>query len=116
MRASVPGAILKTKKVISATPTGQIVCVVATDRGSVLDFRAFSTQTGNELLESSEVGVRLHRRHQEVVDIRNRTRFLSKTTVTTRYHGLSASRRLCADAPAIWSTLSCTSHRQYCVQ
>lgn len=51
---SCPLPILKTKKAINTMASGQTVRVVATDRGSVLDFKAFSAQTGHELLESAE--------------------------------------------------------------
>jgi tRNA 2-thiouridine synthesizing protein A len=55
-RLECPLPIVRTKKAINATSSGQIIRIVATDRGSVLDFKAFSTQTGNELLASSEAG------------------------------------------------------------
>lgn len=51
---SCPLPILKTKKAINTMASGQTVRVVATDRASVLDFKAFSAQTGHELLESAE--------------------------------------------------------------
>lgn len=49
-----PLPILKTKKAINTMESGQTVRVLATDRGAMLDFKAFSAQTGHELLESSE--------------------------------------------------------------
>ncbi|OGI66872.1 MAG: hypothetical protein A2W18_02435 [Candidatus Muproteobacteria bacterium RBG_16_60_9] len=49
-----PLPILKTKKALNMMLSGQTVRVRATDRASVLDFKAFSAQTGHELLESSE--------------------------------------------------------------
>jgi tRNA 2-thiouridine synthesizing protein A len=49
-----PLPILRAKKSLSALETGQILRIVATDPGSVKDFEAFATQTGNQLLESSE--------------------------------------------------------------
>jgi tRNA 2-thiouridine synthesizing protein A len=36
--------------------SGKILRIIATDPGSVKDFEAFAKQTGNELLESKEVG------------------------------------------------------------
>lgn len=49
-----PLPILKTKKLIKDMATGQILKIQATDPGSVKDFSAFCTQTGNELLSSDE--------------------------------------------------------------
>ncbi len=49
-----PLPILKTKKALNTMSTGQTVRVQATDRASMLDFKAFSAQTGHELLEASE--------------------------------------------------------------
>lgn len=51
-----PLPILKTKKALNAMHSGQTIHVLATDPSSVLDFKAFSAQTGNPLLESSETG------------------------------------------------------------
>ena len=42
--------------------SGQVLRIIATDPGSVKDFEAFSRQTGNELLESSEDGGRFYYR------------------------------------------------------
>ena len=36
--------------------TGQVLKIIATDPGSVIDFQVFADQTGNELLCSSETG------------------------------------------------------------
>ncbi len=49
-----PLPILKTKKLIKEMATGQILKIMATDPGSVKDFSAYCSQTGNELLSSSE--------------------------------------------------------------
>ena len=49
-----PLPILRAKKSINELAPGQILRIVATDPGSVKDFEAFSKQTGNELLETSE--------------------------------------------------------------
>jgi tRNA 2-thiouridine synthesizing protein A len=51
-----PLPILKAKKALADMQTGQILRVVATDAGSMRDFRAFAKQTGNELLEQRQVG------------------------------------------------------------
>ena len=51
-----PLPILRAKKTLNGMESGQILRVIATDPGSVKDFDAFSKQTGNELLESSEEG------------------------------------------------------------
>ena len=39
---------------------GQILKIMATDPGSVKDFEAFAKQTGNELLDSSELDGEFH--------------------------------------------------------
>jgi tRNA 2-thiouridine synthesizing protein A len=36
--------------------TGEVLKVVSTDPGSVRDFQAFARQTGNELVEQTNVG------------------------------------------------------------
>lgn len=51
-----PLPILRAKKTLSKMDGGQVLRIVATDPGSVKDFEAFSKQTGNPLLESSERG------------------------------------------------------------
>ncbi|MDZ7840436.1 MAG: sulfurtransferase TusA family protein [Gammaproteobacteria bacterium] len=50
-----PLPILKAKKRLHELEAGQILCVLADDPGSVKDFKAFSRQTGNELLELQEL-------------------------------------------------------------
>jgi tRNA 2-thiouridine synthesizing protein A len=50
-----PLPILRTKKSLASMTSGQLLQVVATDKGSVKDMQAFAKQTGNELLSSSEV-------------------------------------------------------------
>jgi len=45
-----PLPILKAKKALAEMTSGQVLRVVATDKGSVRDFQAFAKQTGNELL------------------------------------------------------------------
>lgn len=49
-----PLPILKTKKALADMQTGQVLRVMATDKGSVRDFEAFARQTGNTLLSQSE--------------------------------------------------------------
>lgn len=51
---SCPLPILKTKKSLSDLASGQVLKVIATDPGSVKDMQAFSKQTGNPLLESTQ--------------------------------------------------------------
>lgn len=51
-----PLPILKTKKALQGLETGQMLEVLATDPGSVADFKAFCRQTGNELVESTQDG------------------------------------------------------------
>ncbi|RMG52533.1 MAG: sulfurtransferase TusA family protein [Gammaproteobacteria bacterium] len=51
-----PLPILRAKKALAAMSSGQVLKIIATDPGSVKDFEAFATQTGNELLSSSEEG------------------------------------------------------------
>ena len=50
-----PLPILKTKKLIKEMSPGQILKIQATDPGSVKDFSAFCTQTGNELVSTDEI-------------------------------------------------------------
>ena len=51
-----PLPILKAKKALSEMESGQLLKIVATDGGSMRDFKAFASQTGNELVEQQEVG------------------------------------------------------------
>ena len=51
-----PLPIVKTRKALNDLTSGQVLRVVATDSGSVADMKAFSEQTGNELLSSSQEG------------------------------------------------------------
>ena len=55
-----PLPILRAKKTLNAMTGGQILKIMATDPGSIKDFEAFAKQTGNELLDSSEVGGECH--------------------------------------------------------
>jgi tRNA 2-thiouridine synthesizing protein A len=51
-----PLPILKAKKALADMHSGQTLCVISTDTGSVRDFQAFAKQTGNELIEQQTVG------------------------------------------------------------
>ena len=55
-----PLPILRAKKTLNAMTGGQILKIMATDPGSVKDFEAFAKQTGNELLDYSEVEGEFH--------------------------------------------------------
>ena len=55
-----PLPILRAKKTLNAMTAGQILKIMATDPGSIKDFEAFAKQTGNELLDSSEVDGEFH--------------------------------------------------------
>lgn len=50
-----PLPILRTKQSLAGMVSGQILRIVATDPGSLIDFQVFAEQTGNELLSLSEV-------------------------------------------------------------
>ena len=49
-----PLPILRTKKSLADMTHGQILKIVATDPGAVIDFQVFAEQTGNQLLSSDE--------------------------------------------------------------
>jgi tRNA 2-thiouridine synthesizing protein A len=51
-----PLPILRAKKTLSSMASGETLRIVATDPGSVQDFKSFANQTGNQLLNSSEEG------------------------------------------------------------
>ncbi len=55
-----PLPILRARKAINGLESGQILKIMATDPGSVKDFEAFASQTGNELLESTESNGEFH--------------------------------------------------------
>lgn len=46
-----PLPILHAKRALSSMESGQTLKVIATDVGSLRDFKAFARQTGNELLD-----------------------------------------------------------------
>ena len=49
-----PLPILRAKKALNGMAAGEVLKIISTDPGSVKDFEAFASQTGNELLESTE--------------------------------------------------------------
>ena len=51
-----PLPIIKAKKALKGMDAGKVLEVRSTDPGSVADFAAFCTQTGNELLSSNTEG------------------------------------------------------------
>jgi len=55
-----PLPILRSKKMLAALSSGDILYVICTDTGSVKDFDAFCKQSGNKLLESSEIDDKFH--------------------------------------------------------
>ena len=56
-----PMPLLKAKRQLNAMESGQRLCVLATDSGSVRDFALFSEQSGHLLLSSKEQdGVYVH--------------------------------------------------------
>ncbi len=57
---SCPMPIIKTAKAMKALTPGQLLEALATDPGSVPDFKAWAQTTGNPLIESSEAGGVFH--------------------------------------------------------
>ncbi len=55
-RLACPLPILRAKKALSTMASGQVLKIVATDKGSPKDFIDFCRQTGNELLASETSG------------------------------------------------------------
>ena len=55
-----PLPILRAKKALSGMDSGKVLHIISTDPGSVKDFEAFSKQTGNALLNSSEDGEKFY--------------------------------------------------------
>ncbi len=51
-----PLPIIKAKKALKGMEAGKVLEVRSTDPGSIADFAAFCTQTGNELLSSNTEG------------------------------------------------------------
>lgn len=50
-----PLPILRTKKSLVDMTTGEVLKIMATDPGAVIDFQVFADQTGNELISLSEL-------------------------------------------------------------
>ncbi len=55
-----PLPILRAKKTLNGMAAGEVLKIVSTDPGSVKDFEAFASQTGNALLDSTEEGGEFH--------------------------------------------------------
>jgi tRNA 2-thiouridine synthesizing protein A len=55
-----PVPVLKVKKALNELAEGQVLHVIATDPGSLVNLRALAKQPGITLLESSEVGEEYH--------------------------------------------------------
>lgn len=55
-----PLPILRAKKTLNGMAAGEVLKIISTDPGSVKDFEAFASQTGNELLGSAEEGGEFH--------------------------------------------------------
>lgn len=51
---SCPLPILRTRQVLKAIEAGKVLKITSTDPGSLRDFEAFATQTGNELVETRQ--------------------------------------------------------------
>ena len=49
-----PLPVLKARKALKGVAAGEVLKVLATDKGAVKDFAAFCKTTGNELIEQSE--------------------------------------------------------------
>ena len=49
-----PMPLLKAKQALNRMQSGELLRVIATDPGSVRDFEVFSSQSGNDLLESRQ--------------------------------------------------------------
>ena len=50
-----PLPILKAKRALADMVSGELLRVVSTDPGSMRDFQAFARQTGNDLVEQTQV-------------------------------------------------------------
>ena len=54
MRPGLPVTHLTHKKSLAEMSSGQVLKIVATDPGAVIDFQVFADQTGHALLSMSE--------------------------------------------------------------
>ncbi|MCX4028743.1 sulfurtransferase TusA family protein [Endozoicomonas sp. SM1973] len=56
-----PLPLLKAKQLLASMESGQVLCVKATDQGSVADFKAYCELSGHQLLSSTqEADVYIH--------------------------------------------------------
>lgn len=53
---SCPMPIVKTAQAIKDIPSGALIEVLSTDKGSTRDFAAWARSTGNEIVEQSDEG------------------------------------------------------------
>ena len=51
-----PMPLLKAKRALNGMGVGQCLRVIATDQGSVRDFKVFAEQSGHQLLETNDSG------------------------------------------------------------
>ncbi len=51
-----PMPVIKTAKAVKALTPGQVLKLIATDRGSIADIPAWTESTGNELLDWHDEG------------------------------------------------------------
>ncbi len=51
---SCPLPILRARKILQKMASGEVLHIIATDPGSVIDFQTFSNNNGHQLLESRE--------------------------------------------------------------
>jgi tRNA 2-thiouridine synthesizing protein A len=51
-----PMPVVKTARIMKSMTPGQVLKLIATDRGSVADIPAWTSDTGNELISSSVEG------------------------------------------------------------
>lgn len=63
---SCPLPVLRARKALQNLQAGEVLRVLATDPGTVKDFRAFAEATGHELLESRQAGDEFHYRIRKV--------------------------------------------------
>ena len=55
---SCPMPVVKAAKEMRGLATGQVLKIIATDRGSLADIPAWAEDTGNELLDTKNEGAR----------------------------------------------------------
>ena len=65
-----PMPLLKAKRALNGMQGGEILRVLATDKGSVRDFEVFARQSGNPLISSEEQdGVFIHVIQKQVAEV-----------------------------------------------